>query len=80
VLGHGPHSLHMRTRAEPKQAGPSSGSGGARPRHANTNATPFKGFLNLLHFESCFDLLSCGLVLIVLSLRVLELDCYVLER
>ena len=37
------------TEIKPNQAG--SGSGGVRLRLADTNAAPFKGLLNLLHFE-----------------------------
>jgi len=52
VLGHGApcHTCaHAATRT-----GPGSGSGDARPRPADTLATPFKGCLNLLHFGSPF--------------------------
>ena len=75
-MGHTPHMLAYA----PNRAGLSLSSDGACPRPADTNATPFKRFLNLLYFESCFDHLSCVLRLTVLSLRVLGLSCYILER
>ena len=46
-LGHGPHSPHALNRTESGLC-----SGEARSRHADTNAAPFKGFLDLLHFGS----------------------------
>ena len=44
-------SPHARTHAEPNRAGPGSGSGGARPRLADTNAVRFRGLLNLKLFS-----------------------------
>ena len=50
-MGHTPHT---------RSIGPGSGSGGARPQPADTNAAPFNGFLNLLYFRSPFFILAFG--------------------
>jgi len=48
---HIPQRTHVPNRTGPS-SGSGSGSGGASSRLADTNATPFKGLLDLPHFEN----------------------------